>query len=89
MDKDTMLKIPTLGDRVKYVGKLGASSPRVAFVTSSYLDVQPGTDLIPLSSPMHVYLWVFTPRSVGFPESDVPYDPEGAPGTWSWFSDKD
>lgn len=75
---------PTLGRIVRYVGKQGACSPRAAVVTCSQADVQPGTDLTPLDSDMHVYLWVFTPGSAGFAENNIPYDESGAPGTWSW-----
>ena len=43
-------------------------------------------DIQPLSSDMHVHLWVYTPASDvgGFPEMDIPYDENRAPGTWHW-----
>ena len=75
---------PSLGRIVRYIGKEGAHSPRAAIVTCAQADVQPDTDLAPLDTAMHVYLWVFTPGSAGFVETNIPYDENGAPGTWSW-----
>lgn len=76
---------PTLGRIVHYVGKQGVNATRAAVITCTTAEVHEGTDLTPLTSGMHVHLHVFTPGPRGFfVEEDIPFDPDGAPGTWSW-----
>jgi hypothetical protein len=88
---------PTVCRIVRYVGKQGVHAIRPAIVTvdqSTYVDHDEG---VPLDSDMHAHLWVFTTKSrtahetaqpgmPGFHEMNVPYDPDGAPGTWHWPS---
>ncbi len=79
------VETPALGRIVHYVGKLGVNARRAAIVTCTTADVHEGTDLTPLTDSAHVHLHVLTPGDRGFfVEYDVPYDAEGAPGTWSW-----
>lgn len=76
---------PTLGCIVRYVGRYGVHAPRAAIVTCTQADVVAGTELAPLDDDMHVHLTVFTPSAKAvFAEENVPYDPSGSPGTWSW-----
>jgi hypothetical protein len=76
---------PSLGRIVRYVGKHGINAPRAAIVTCSVADVVPDGLVAPLDSDMHVHLSVFTPSPQNsFPEFNIPFDPDGAPGTWSW-----
>jgi hypothetical protein len=76
---------PSLGRIVHYVGKHGIHAKRAAIVSCSVADLLPEGDAPGLDSQMHVHLTVFTPSEAGFfPEFNIPYDPEGAPGTWSW-----
>lgn len=77
---------PTTGRIVRYVGKLGVHAHRAAMVAMANDTWIREGDIDPLDSDMHVHLWVYTPASElgGFPEVNVPYDPEGAPGTWYW-----
>lgn len=86
---------PSTGRIVRYVGKHGVHAHRAAIVTvaaDTYVEHDQG---LPLESPQHVHLWVFTtlsrdahqagaPGLPGFHEINVPYDPAGAPGTWHW-----
>lgn len=86
---------PTVGRIVRYVGKLGVNAVRPAIVTvdqDTYVDHDEG---VPLDSDQHAHLWVFTTKSrtahengapgmAGFHEMNVPYDADGAPGTWHW-----
>lgn len=76
---------PTLGRIVRYVGKYGIQATRAAIVSCTTADIVPGGDVAPLDSDMHVHLTVFTPGEAGmFPEMNIPYDENGAPGTWCW-----
>lgn len=83
---------PTLGRIVGYRGKQGLKAPRAAIIvaTTDSLD-QRGVAAghVPaLDSDTHTHLWVFTPGEVsGFAEFNVPFDPDTAPGTWSWSLD--
>lgn len=80
---------PSLGRIVHYVGKQGVHARRAAIVSCSLADIVEGGDVQPLDDDMHVHLAVFTtpsdPAAVPmFAEFNVPYDENGAPGTWSW-----
>lgn len=76
---------PSLGCVVHYVGKLGIHAKRAAIVSCSLAELMPEGDAPALDSDMHVHLFVTTPGEKGhFSEFNVPFDPEGAPGTWSW-----
>lgn len=91
-------EMPTTGCLVRYVGRYGIHAHRAAVVTMATDTWIRGGDVVPLSGPTSVHLWVYTPRTAsaaaggdpgygqvsGFPEEDVPYDPAGAPGTWHW-----
>lgn len=78
------MSVPTLGRIVRYIGNRGVHAPRAAIVTCTQADIVPGGDVAPLDSATHVHLHVFTPSTLeGFPEFNVPYDADGAPGTWS------
>ena len=80
-----MSQKPSLGCIVRYVGKYGINAPRAAIVSCSLADLQAEGDAPLLDSDMHVHLTVFTPSRQGmFGEFNVPYDPDAAPGTWSW-----
>jgi hypothetical protein len=78
---------PTTCRIVRYRGKYGHRAPRAAIVTADVHTLDPrGVEsgaVPPLSSDMHVHLWVFTPGgSAGFAEHDVA--PGDGPGEWSW-----
>jgi hypothetical protein len=63
---------------------------RAAIITATVDSLDPrGVDAgqVPaLDSPTHVHLWVYTPSPAGgFPEYNVPHDPELSPGTWRFL----
>lgn len=86
---------PTVCRLVRYVGKIGVNAERPAIVTvdrDTWID---HAEAVPLDSDMHAHLWVFTTLSAsdhaagnpglpGWHEMNVPYDANGAPGTWHW-----
>lgn len=77
--------LPTLGRIVHYVGKQGIHARRAAIVSCTVAELKPEGDAPALDSDMHVHLCVLTPGERGhFSEFNVPHDPDGAPGTWSW-----
>jgi hypothetical protein len=90
-----MTALPAVNRMVRYVGKQGVHAVRPAVVTvdvNTYVDHEEG---VPLESPMHAHLWVFTtlsrsdyeagnPGKPGFHEMNVPYSHTKEPGTWHW-----
>lgn len=92
------LVTPDLGRIVRYQSKTGDyelaaiicrntdSSSDVAIARSA--DFIDGGLAVLDRDASEVDLTVFTPGVCGtYPEHSIPYDPDGAPGTWRWHTD--
>lgn len=80
--------MPSVGRIVRYTSKTG-NYELAAVVTATRESLwAPGVergDVPPISSDTHVHLRVFTPGALeAYQEFDVPFDADGAPGTWRW-----
>ena len=77
---------PVTGKFVSYVGDHNDRHQRAAVITMAGDTAASQEGVRPLDSEMNVHLFVYTPgfEIPGFPEMNVPYDPNKEPGTWHW-----
>lgn len=83
-DQGPRVQRPTLSRDVWYSDKQVPESVRAAKVTGTRTSIAENEGVPLPEDDMHVHLIVFPPQGTAYPVRDVPYDANGAGGTWRW-----